>query len=526
MRHTQAVVRAGGPRPWTAALTVTAVGAVVTAVLAWAAWRAHDDNEDRLLAERTREAAAVLAASIGGVEVPMELAAAVAEDPAVAQRVLEAQTGVAPFASASVWPTDGTEPDVVVGMEPLLATRPAEEIRALFERAQATDGMSVSFVGEGDERRLAYAYTVGTGPASVAVYAEQPVPAGTTTRSPEGEAFDGLDFALYLGDEADGDDLLFSSTPELPLRGRSHAETTPFGDTGLLLVMSPTHDLGGGLLAALPWIGLGVGTAMTAFVTVLVHRLQRRRRDAERLAAENARLYAEQRAASLTLQHSFLPRALPDVDGVDIAVRYVAGVEGTEVGGDWYDVIPVDDHLVVVIGDVSGRGLVAASVMASVRHSIRAFAAQGDDPATILDKVGALDRTERQGHFATVLCGTVHPRTRAVTFANAGHPPPLVVDADGARYADTVVGPPIGIANGSGYGSSRTDVAPSATMFLVTDGLFERRGETLDVGLERLRTTAASTNGSLDATVDSLLHRMTGDAPSDDAAILALRWWA
>ena len=103
------------------------------------------------------------------------------------------------------------------------------------------------------------------------------------------------------------------------------------------------------------------------------------------------------------------------------------GVDGVDIGGDWYDVIDVGGgQVILVVGDVSGRGLRAATEMASLRYAIRAYAAQGDPPEVILSKLSRLINLVRDGHFATVLCGLVNVAERRVTFANAGHPSPLL----------------------------------------------------------------------------------------------------
>ena len=148
----------------------------------------------------------------------------------------------------------------------------------------------------------------------------------------------------------------------------------------------------------LQWLLLGFGLLLSAGAATLTERLVRRREHAQRLADElgeiadeNARLYAAQRTVAQTLQHSLLPDDAPRHPRTRGGARYIAGVADIDIGGDWYDVIELDDgHILFVVGDVSGRGLPAATVMASLRYAIRAYAAQGDDPATILTKLGAL----------------------------------------------------------------------------------------------------------------------------------------
>ena len=220
------------------------------------------------------------------------------------------------------------------------------------------------------------------------------------------------------------------------------------------VVVAPRSDLGGGLLRNLPWIVAVAGLVLTGTSVAAVSLLASRRRRAELLAEENARLYAHQRTVAETLQHSLLPSHLPTITGGEIAAVYRAGGEGLDVGGDWYDVLaPAEDRLVLVVGDVSGRGLDAAAVMAALRFSIRAYAADGDGPGTILGKLNHLLSVRDAGHFATVLCGVVDLRTRQSTWASAGHFGPLLATLDPPTAVPVAVppGPPVGVALGMTY---------------------------------------------------------------------------
>jgi serine phosphatase RsbU (regulator of sigma subunit) len=220
-----------------------------------------------------------------------------------------------------------------------------------------------------------------------------------------------------------------------------------------------------------------------------------------------------------------LPR-VPEIDGVESAARYLAGVVDIDVGGDWYDVIPTGvDRCVFFVGDVSGRGLQAATTMASLRYAIRAYTAQGDDVATVLVKLGALLDIEADQQFATVLAGEIDVSRHSVTVVSAGHFMPLVV-RDGV--ADFIVGPaapPVGVAPLIQLTSITFDVPPHATLIAFTDGLIERKNdESIDTGLERLRSAAIGQTESLTDLVDRLVNELiTADAP-DDTVILAIRW--
>lgn len=518
--------------PTTAVLA--AIGLAATGALAAAAMRVHDDTEDDLLEQRAREAGAVLTAALPGIETPLVAAVELVEvtdagDPGAFELAMGRFVGEeGPFVSVSAWPLDGgaTGPALVVGDEPALASRTPGEIRTFLEQAAASSTLTVLGLLDEAQPRLGYAVTAAQPPVSHLVYAEGALPEDRTRVRQPDSAFGDLDYALYLGNVEEPEDLLIASTSSLPLDGRRASEQVAFGDTSLLLVVTPNGNLGGSLLAALPWIVLLVGAAMTASSAVLTERLLRRRDEAEHLARDNARLYDDQRAVAQSLQHSLLPRRLPDLEGIEVAVRYQPGVEGLEVGGDWYDIVPMaDGGVAIVIGDVSGRGLTAASVMASVRYASRALARQGDSPDVVLSKLNAGEDPDREGHFVTMLCGRVDLAARTATFANAGHPPPLLIAHGTASFVDTTTGPPIGVRAGRRYDARTVPLPAAGTLLLFTDGLFERRDESIDVGLERLRAIAAEEQGSVDDVIDALVRRLahTGD---DDAAVLGLRWGA
>ena len=173
---------------------------------------------------------------------------------------------------------------------------------------------------------------------------------------------------------------------------------------------------------------------------------------------------------------------------MEIATRYEAGLDVMEIGGDWFDVIVRSDGgFIFVVGDVSGRGVQAAIVMASLHYAIRAYVAQGDPPSQILTKLCALLDVGRDGHFATVLCGRVDVSRREVALSSAGHLPPLLVSHRKGAFVELTVGPPIGTVYGAVYPSTSVQIPDDCTLLAYTDGLVERRGQLLDVGLDELR---------------------------------------
>jgi serine phosphatase RsbU (regulator of sigma subunit) len=316
------------------------------------------------------------------------------------------------------------------------------------------------------------------------------------------------------------------------VRGDRATASVPFGHTALTVSIWPRRALAGTLPQRLPWLIGIAGLVLSLGAGAVSWRLVQRRRAAERLAVgleraagENRRLYAEQRDIAQTLQHALLPSALPELAGAEASARFQPGERGVEIGGDWYDVIELDHRrLMVVVGDVSGRGLGAASTMASLRFAIHAYAAQNDPPATILTKLSRLVSVSAAGRLATVLCSVVDIDTREVTVTSAGHLPPLVIGAGGSEYVRSRVGLPVGVDHDASYTSTTITAPPAATILLYTDGLVERRGESLDEGLARLQRAAGANHAGLPELLSRLLTDLRHTPSEDDTAIVGVRW--
>jgi hypothetical protein len=519
-------------------MVVALVGLLLTGLLTWGAWNEYNRTESRLLSLRTRDAGLVLSSAVTDIQTPLasaaELAHATGNLERVRQFVAPYVSAKGPFVSVSLWPlgTPASAPVAVVGVPPDLHSGPMQQ--AFFARESKTAKLSVVGVLHGASGpRLGYAFSTPGQATGYVAYAETRLPPHRRAQpGGPGTPFANFNFALYLGNSVNPAALLESTVAHLPLPGQEARARIPFGDTDLTLVMSSNGSLQGSLPERLPLIIALSGLALTAVAAVLAEWLVRRRLAAEALAArldvlaeENRALYAEQRGIAETLQRSLLPAELPVVGGIRAAAVYRPGEKGLEVGGDWYDLVQVDEHrALAVIGDVSGRGVRAATVMAALRYAIRAYAVQGDPPEHILAKLSSLISLEGDGHFATVLCALVDVSEGTVSVANAGHLPPLLISSGRAEYVETEVGVPVGVVGEWHYARSTLPAGPGSTLLLFTDGLVERRGEHLDVGLKRLRESAEVRQGDLAAVVRGLADDMTPTGSVDDVALLGVRW--
>lgn len=525
--------------PWRVIAVVTIVGVLMTAAASWAAWSLDRRNEDRLLRVQTRQAAALISAEIGNITSPLgtALRVAIATDGSDEEFSRFMSTQIGPdrlFVDASLWRVEGSSLQLVtaVGAPPESLSSSTDELMRL---AMHADSFVVAGLPIGSMTRVVYALADPSTPGYV-VLARRAIPANRQVPVESHSAFSNLHFVTYLGDSTRSADLATTDVApsELPLRGRTDRTKIPFGNTVITLVTSPAGRLGGDLGAQLPWIFIAVGSLMTAATAAGSTRLVRHRRDAEHDADTITRLYeqldhrfGEQRHISETLQRALLPQRNPPVPGLDVASRYAAGTRGVEVGGDWYSIVLVDDdHFAFVVGDVSGRGLSAAAIMARLRFTLRAYLLEGHLPDKALQMCRRQIDVVEDGHFATVLVGVGNIATREVTLANAGHLNPLVLTDSSAEFVATKVGVPLGVAKSADYQLTTFTMAPNSTLLAFTDGLVERRGEDLLRGLDRLAAAAPTREPSLDDSLARILSTMHNDGSEDDIAILAFRWIA
>jgi serine phosphatase RsbU (regulator of sigma subunit) len=247
-------------------------------------------------------------------------------------------------------------------------------------------------------------------------------------------------------------------------------------------------------------------------------------------AIDRVHRHSQQAQLAEALQRSLLTDP-PALGATAVVVRYVPAAEAARVGGDWYDAfVQRAGSLVVVIGDVVGHDTAAAAAMGQLRGLLRGIAHySGAGPAEVLR---GLDEAIAQMHDETLATAAVARfecdgnGSRSLRWANAGHPPPMLLAADGTV---TVLGEEIGdLMLGVDATAVRKEsvvhVPPGATVLLYTDGLVERRDSTLDVGMTRLADHLRElTELPLDALCDGLLRRMLQGTPQDDAALVAVR---
>jgi serine phosphatase RsbU (regulator of sigma subunit) len=531
------VPRRVGPRR--VGLIVLAVGLVVTAALSLAAHAVYNNNEQRLLGLRVRELSLVLEGAITNIQTPLASAAELAD--ATGGDASKFSSFMAPyvgpgraFASASLWPLGAKPPapTVVVGGPLALAAHPAQAAR-FFAQAERSRLLSVTGILGSTPQRLGYEFNTPGVTRGFAVYAENPLPKDRRSTIASSTGFADLDYAIYLG-RAEPKTLLLTDIRRFPIQGRRATQAVPFGDSFFTLVVTANTSLGGVFFERLPWIFAVLGALLSLLAALMAERLARRRLQAEelavvldRVAQDNRLLYTEQRSIARTLQHALLPDTLPAVRGLHASARYIPATSGIDVGGDWYDLVAVDSHrALMVVGDVSGHGLRAATTMASLRYATLAYASSDPRPATVLSRLSHFVNDGEHAYFATVLCALVDVQDRRVTIASAGHIAPLLIEGTAGRYVALEVDVPIGVTRESGapYPEVELTAPPGATLLAFTDGLVERRGEVVDVGLARLQRAVARHADDLDELVGRLAGELASGGHPDDTAILAIRW--
>jgi serine phosphatase RsbU (regulator of sigma subunit) len=304
------------------------------------------------------------------------------------------------------------------------------------------------------------------------------------------------------------------ASAEIPL-----AQLEPFAGASALVVPLPARGRNVGVLGMVRLNGRAYGEAELALAEDLGRRAA--------LAVENATSYALERQAADRLLRALLPLELPEIPRASSGVHYRPGAAGSRIGGDWYDCFPLTGgRFGLVVGDVMGHGVAAASAMGQMRSALRAYALEGHRPAVVLDRLDALVQQLEEMALTTCVYAVWDPARGVLTTASAGHLPPLLVPAGGAPcFPEVPSGLPLGVGLGEvGYAEHDLDLDDGATVLLYTDGLVESRSAPIDEGLERLRSAAADlAEAGPQALCDALVASLADPSHHDDVALLALR---
>ncbi|MGZ4274591.1 MAG: SpoIIE family protein phosphatase, partial [Solirubrobacteraceae bacterium] len=245
------------------------------------------------------------------------------------------------------------------------------------------------------------------------------------------------------------------------------------------------------------------------------------------IAIDHVQRFAHGRQLVETLQRSLLPDRLPHHPRLELAARYLPSGLAPQIGGDWYDALELDrDRTAVMIGDVVGHGVRAATTMSELRNALRAFAVEGHSPGAALHQLDrVVHATFGPGMIATVLFLIIDASKGVVSLSRAGHPPPALRTAGGEiRFLETGNTLPLGIDDRVAAEEAEYHVAPGDTLLLFTDGLVERRRESINTGFDRLRDAFTRAPADVEELCDYVLERTVSEQAShDDIAVLAVR---
>jgi serine phosphatase RsbU (regulator of sigma subunit) len=316
--------------------------------------------------------------------------------------------------------------------------------------------------------------------------------------------------------------VLTSTTQQIPLAGAVDNAPLAAGASPWLISVKARRPLVGSVAMASPWFVLGAGVLGSLLVAAIVEAAARRRDTA--LA-----LYASEHKMAETLQRSLLSE-LPAVPGLRLAARYLAAESGQEVGGDWFDAFPIGNGQIgIAIGDVMGHDLAAASAMAQIRAGLRAYAVDGDSPATVMNRLDRLVAAFEITPLVTVIYGIVDlpapDGSRMLRFANAGHLPPLLRRPDGSV---TPLGDGVSVLIGTPIQPDHSEATyrlpPGSTLLLFTDGLVEVPSRPIEDTLAELADHVAAVDPAADVeTICGQVVAGAADTRRDDIALLAVQ---
>ncbi|MBE2315658.1 SpoIIE family protein phosphatase [Solirubrobacter sp. CPCC 204708] len=339
------------------------------------------------------------------------------------------------------------------------------------------------------------------------------------------------DTAAVVLNEADGTVVVYQAgeaSAPVRRRARSEAETPTNGiQVGSLLAGAVATTLEAPLVVDGQTIGaLHVGTLFARSFSSEHEALLRLAADRAATGIQRARLYQREHGIAQELQRSLLPAAVPQLPGFATAARYFAAGDGSQVGGDWYDaLVRPDGRLLLLVGDVAGRGIAAAATMGQLRSALRAYALDGHPPAALLERLNAFQVGLRDRGMTTVSIVEVDPGSGALRYAKAGHPPALLVDAEGhVKWLREAAGPPLGALDDPVFTEGTETIEAGGTLVQYSDGLVELRGEPLDVGFDRLAAATIAAPDGIDELTDGVLAgTLANPSAEDDVTLLVLR---
>ncbi|MFG2206502.1 SpoIIE family protein phosphatase [Streptomyces sp. NPDC048638] len=396
-----------------------------------------------------------------------------------------------------------------------------QQVTAALSRALSVEDVTRVLSGLGGARRFG-ADGLVLGLAADARF-EVIATAGLEGEVPEGMMNSRLDDTLPLSDAAVSRRPSFLSTRgELVARYprlRPYSDLLPTGSASFLPLIAQDTVIGAlGLFNAEPAVqSTEAKNLALALAGVVAQSLQR------------ATLFDQEREFATGLQETMLPRRVPAIPGGDVTVRYHPASVGRDVGGDWYDVIPLPQGRTgLVVGDVQGHDTHAAAVMGQLRIALRAYATEGHSPETVLVRASRFLAELETERFATCTYVQADLESGALHVARAGHLGPLI--GDGNRHLDwpdVRGGLPLGVATAFGHDhfpETQLFLEPGSTLLLCTDGLVEQPGRDISAGLEALSAAFRSGPGDLEALADQLSAQLWAEPGSDDdMALLLLR---
>jgi GAF domain-containing protein len=367
------------------------------------------------------------------------------------------------------------------------------------------DWCSVSLLEDGDLRLLAVAHIDS---AKVALAQEL-----QTRYPPDPDAPQGAWNVVRTGQS----ELIPQITDELLVAAAQNEEHLHIvRELNLRSAMSVPLVAHGKVLGVMSWVSANESRLFTPADLAFVEDLAQR----AAVAIDNSQLHSETREAAVRLQRAVLPDALPRVDGWQFASFYSPSGR-TEVGGDFYDVLHIDGRLALFVGDVMGRGVTAAAAMAQMRAAVRSYVALDPTPESVVRRLDTMFETYGYSQLVTLVYVLADPDRDEITIVNAGHPPPVVLHADGSlETVSQQVTAPLGLGE-QDRTAFTVPLARTDRLLLYTDGLIERRDEDIDVGQQRLANACTTLDhGDLDKCLEQLVETVRDHTREDDVAAL------